>query len=154
MRRILMMSVCLLPLFSGGGRKANVARASFELRQLEAFRSATAERVEEEIRNRLSDAQAAYGRIDLSVAAAEASRKNFELVSDAYARGTVSIIKLLDAQDASLSANGALIDSRHQFLITVMALQRSVGGFDYMLPADERRALANELRAYLKGRQQ
>lgn len=143
-----------LPLFSGGVRKANVARASFELRQLEAFRSATAERVEEEIRNRLSDAQAAYGRIDLSVAAAEASRKNFELVSDAYARGTVSIIKLLDAQDASLSANGALIDSRHQFLITVMALQRSVGGFDYMLPADERRALANELRAYLKGRQQ
>lgn len=143
-----------LPLFAGGLRKANVSRAGFEVRQLEAFRSSTAERVEEEIRNRLSDAQAAYGRIDLSVAATEASRKNFELVSDAYARGTVSIIELLDAQDASLSANGSLIDSRHQFLITVMALQRSVGGFDYLLPADERLALANELRAYLKGRQQ
>jgi len=143
-----------LPLFSGGLKKANVSRASFELRQLEAFRSATAERVEAEIRDRLSDAQAGHVRIELSVAAADASRKNFALVSDAYARGTVSIIDLLDAQDASLTANGTLIDSRHQFLITIMALQRSVGGFDFMLPADERLAFANELRAYLKGGQQ
>jgi outer membrane protein TolC len=143
-----------LPLFSGGLKKANVSRASFELRQLEAFRSATAERVEAEIRDRLSDAQAGHVRIELSIAAADASRKNFALVSDAYARGTVSIIDLLDAQDASLTANGTLIDSRHQFLITIMALQRSVGGFDFMLPADERLAFANELRAYLKGGQQ
>jgi outer membrane protein len=143
-----------LPLFSGGLKKANVSRANFEVRQLEAIRFATAERVEAEVRDRLSDAQAAYFRIDLSVAAADASRKNFALVSDAYARGTVSIIDLLDAQDASITADGTLIDSRHQFLITIMALQRSVGGFDFMLPADERLAFANELRAYLKGSQQ
>ncbi len=143
-----------LPLFSGGLRRANVSRASFEVRQLETLRTATTERVEAEIRDRLSDAQAAYARIDLSVAADDASRKNFALVSDAYARGTVSIIDLLDAQDASLTANGAVIDSRHQFLITIMALQRSIGGFDFRLPADERAALANDLRAYLKeGRQ-
>lgn len=143
-----------LPLFSGGLRKANVSRASFEVRQLETLRSATAERVEAEIRDRLSDAQAAYARIDLSIAADEASSKNFALVSDAYARGTVSIIELLDAQNASLSANGAVIDSHHQFLITIMAMQRSVGGFDFMLPADERVSFINELRAYLKGGQQ
>lgn len=143
-----------LPLFSGGLRKANVSRASFEVRQLETLRSATAERVEAEIRDRLSDAQAAYARIDLSIAADEASSKNFALVSDAYARGTVSIIELLDAQNASLSANGAVIDSHHQFLITIMAMQRSVGGFDFMLPADERVAFINELRTYLKGGQQ
>lgn len=143
-----------LPLFSGGLRRANVSRASFELRQLEALRSSTAERVEAEIRDRLSDAQAAWSRMELSVVAADASSKNFALVSDAYARGTVSIIELLDAQDASLSANGAVIDSRHQFLIIIMALQRSIGGFDFMLPADERESLANDLRAYLKGSQQ
>ena len=143
-----------LPLFSGGLRRANVSRASFELRQLEALRSATAERVEAAIRDRLSDARAAYSRMGLSVIAADASTKNFALVSDAYARGTVSIIELLDAQDASLSANGAVIDSRHQFLIIIMALQRSVGGFDFMLATDEREALANDLRAYLKGSQQ
>jgi outer membrane protein TolC len=110
--------------------------------------------VEADIRDRLSDAQAAHARIDLSVDADEASSKNFALVSDAYARGTVSIIELLDAQEASLSANGAVIDSRHQFLITIMALQRSVGGFDFMLPADERTAFIHELRTHLQGGQQ
>jgi len=140
-----------LPLFVGGLRKANVTRASLEVQQLRAFRYSTAERVEEEIRNRLSEAQAAFGQIDLSEAAAEASRKNFELVSDAYARGTVSIIDLLDAQNASLDAKGAVIDSYHQFMIIIMAMQRAIGGFDFLLPADERLVLANELRAYVKG---
>lgn len=143
-----------LPLFSGGLRKANVSRASFEERQLEALRFATVERVEAVIRDRLSDAQAAYVRIDLSAAAADALRKNFALVSDAYARGTVSIIDLLDAQDASLTADGARIDSQHQFLITIMALQRAIGGFDFMLVGDDRAAFGNELRTYLKGSQQ
>ncbi len=140
-----------LPLFSGGERRAGVSRASLELRQLEALRRSAAEKVEEEIRIQLHLAQAAYGQIELTVIAAEASRKNYELVVDAYARGTVSIIQLLDAQDASLSANAASFDSLYSFLITVMALQRAVGGFDYLLPEHERTALAVSMRDYLKG---
>ena len=139
-----------LPLFSGGKRRANVSRASLEVRQLEALRTSVAEKVEEEIRVQLHLAQAAYGQIDLTAVAAESSRKNYELVADAYARGTVSIIQLLDAQDASLNANAASIDSLYNFLITIMALQRAVGGFDYLLPENERIALANSMRDYLK----
>ena len=139
-----------LPLFSGGSRRANVSRASLEVRQLETLRISIAEKVEEEIRAQLHLAQAAYGQIDLTAVAAESSRKNYELVADAYARGTVSIIQLLDAQDASLTANAASIDSLYNFLITIMALQRAVGGFDYLLPENERIALANSMRDYLK----
>ena len=120
------------------------------MRQLETQRISVAEKVEEEIRIQLHLAQAAYGEIDLSAIAAESSRKNYELVADAYARGTVSIIQLLDAQDASLSANAASIDSLYSFLITIMALQRAVGGFDYLLPEDQRIALADSMRSYLK----
>ena len=140
-----------LPLFSGGERRAKVSRADFEVRQLETLRIATSERVEEEIRAQLHLAQAAYGQIDLSAAAAEASRKNYDLVADAYARGTVSIIQLLDAQEASLTANAASIESLYNFLITIMALQRAVGGYDYLLPEDERIILAQSLREYLAG---
>ena len=139
-----------LPLFTGGERRANVSRASLQMRQLETQRMSVAEKVEEEIRVQLHLAQAAYGQIDLTAIAAESSRKNYELVADAYARGTVSIIQLLDAQDASLSANAASFDSLYSFLITIMALQRAVGGFDYLLPEDERIALANSMRSYLK----
>jgi len=139
-----------LPLFTGGERRANVSRASLQMRQLETQRISVAEKVEEEIRIQLHLAQAAYGEIDLSAIAAESSHKNYELVADAYARGTVSIIQLLDAQDASLSANAASIDSLYSFLITIMALQRAVGGFDYLLPEDQRIALADSMRSYLK----
>jgi outer membrane protein TolC len=140
-----------LPLFSGGLKKANVSRASFELRQLESLRSATAERIEEIVRNQLHAAQAAYQQIDLSASAAEASRKNLELVSDAYARGTVSVIELLDAQDSSLAAAGAAAESLYRFLITVSTLQRAVGSFDYLQSEQEKKAMAAELRMQLTG---
>lgn len=140
-----------LPLFAGGQRKANISRASFELRQLQALRVATAERVEEEVRIQLLAAQAKYVNIDLAREAAEASQKNFDLVSDAYARGTVNVIELLDAQEASINASAAAADSLYDFLITVMALQRAIGAYDFMLPADSRRALAEEFRQQLSG---
>ena len=142
-----------LPLFSGGLKKANVSKASLELRQLESLRASSAERVEEEIRNQLHAAQAAYGQIDLANSAAEASRKNFELVSDAYARGTVTIIELLDAQDTSLAASAAAAESLYSFLITIMSVQRAIGGYDYLLSAEERAELATEYRRTIKGTQ-
>ncbi|MFQ5547451.1 MAG: TolC family protein [Woeseia sp.] len=142
-----------LPLFTGGIRRANLSRANLELMQLEALRSSITERIEEEIRRQMHLAQAAYARIELSAEAAEASGKNFDLVADAYARGAVSVIDLLDAQDASLSANAASSDSLYNFLITIIAVQRAVGEFDFLLPASERQAVANEIRRYLSNGQ-
>lgn len=140
-----------LPLFAGGERRANLSRAQLELHQLETLRTSTAERVEEEIRNQLHAAQAAYAQIDLSVAAADASQKTLELVSDAYARGTVTVIDLLDAQELSLNASAAAADSLYNFFIVIMAVQRAVGGYDYLLSSEDRDALAREFRAAMTG---
>jgi outer membrane protein TolC len=140
-----------LPLFSGGLKKANVSRASFELRQLESLRISTEERVEEQVRIRLHSMRAAYAQIDLAAIAAEASRKNFNLVSDAYARGRVTVIELLDAQDTSLTASAAAAESLYSFLITTMSVQRAVGGYDYLLSPEARDALAARFRRTLMG---
>lgn len=140
-----------LPLFSGGLKKANVSRASYELRQLESLRLSAAERVEESVRNQLHAVQAAYAQIQLTAIAAEASLKNFELVSDAYARGVVNVLELLDAQETSLTATAASAESLYFFLAEIMVLQRAVGGFDYLLPPAERNALAVEFRRTLTG---
>ena len=140
-----------LPLFSGGERRARVSRASYELRQLQALRTSTAERVEEAVRIQLHAAQAKYVNIELAQEAADASKKNFDLVSDAYASGTVNVIQLLDAQEASLNASAAAADSLYDFLITIMALQRAVGAYDYLLPAEQREALAERFRQTLSG---
>ncbi len=138
-----------LPLFSGGLKKANVSRASYELRQLESLRASTEERVEEQIRNRLHAARAAWEQIDFTTVAAEASRKNFSLVSDAYARGTVSVIELLDAQDTSLTASAAAVESLYNSLITIMSVQRAVGAYDFLLAPAVREALAVDFRQTL-----
>jgi len=140
-----------LPLFSGGLKKANVSRASYELRQLESLRISAEERVEEQIRNQLHATQAAYAQITLSAEAAEASEKNFELVSDAYARGTVTVIELLDAQDTSLAAAAASAESLYGFLTTIMSMQRAVGGYDYLLSPEDRDELAANFRRALTG---
>jgi len=138
-----------LPLFSGGLKKANVSRASFELRQLESLRRSTEERVEERVRNQLHATEAAYGQIDLAAAAADASQKNLNLVSDAYARGTVSIIEQLDAQDTNLIASAARDESLYNFLITIVSLQREIGGYDFRLTPEARDAQAARLRKTL-----
>lgn len=71
-------------------------------------------------------------------------------MADAYARGAVTVIELLDAQDASLTADAAAAGSQYRFLTTVMALQRAAGGFDFLLPPDERETLAITIRENLR----
>jgi outer membrane protein TolC len=139
-----------LPLFSGGLRKANLSRANLELMQLEALRSSIAEQIEQEIRSQMHFAQADYARISLTQEATDASLKNFDLVSDAYVRGTVSYIELLDAQEISLEASAASSDSLYNFLITIMAAQRAVGQFEFLLSPSERDTVANEIRRFVK----
>ena len=140
-----------LPIFSGGLKKANVSRASYELRQLESLRASALERAEERIRNQIHSVQAAYAQIGLSAVAAEASLKNYNLMSDAYARGAVNVIELLDAQETSLAASAASAESLYFFLGEIMAMQRAVGGYDFLLSSDERNALAEEFRGALTG---
>jgi outer membrane protein TolC len=95
----------------------------------------------------LHTVQAAYAQINLTGVAAEASLKNYELVSEAYARGAVNVIELLDAQETSLTAAAASAESLYFFLTEIMVMQRAVGGFDYLLPPAEREALAAEFRS-------
>ncbi len=142
-----------LPLFSGGERRARVSRAGYELRQLQALRTSTAERVEEAVRIQLLDAQAKYVNIELAAEAADASKKNFDLVSEAYASGTVNVIELLDAQEASFNATAAATDSLYDFLITIMGLQRAIGAHDFLLPAEQREAQAERFRQTLGPKQ-
>ena len=138
-----------IPLFTSGLRRANLSRANLELMQLAAARSSIAEQIEEQIRREMHFAQADYARIFLTREASEASLKNFDLVSDAYARGTVSYIELLDAQETSFQASAASSDSLYSFLITIMAVQRAVGRFDFLLSPSEKAAVADETRRYV-----
>jgi len=124
-----------LPLFEGGARSARVSGSRLTLNQLLTQRDATRERIAQRIRATLHDIGASYPSIPLSKDAATAAKKNLDLVTEAYSRGAVSILDLLDAQNAALVAEEAATNAVFDFLIDLMNLQRSLGGFDFFLDA-------------------
>lgn len=128
------------PFIEGGGKFATIKRASEELSGLRLERQSTAEKIEERIRLNLDQTGFSYPSIRLSREGSDASEKNYDLVTDQYVRGVVSIVDLLDAQrDAVVSAERA-DTAVYAFLIDLMRVQRATGRFDFFLSAKERDA--------------
>jgi outer membrane protein TolC len=127
-----------LPLFTSGRRMAVKHQDIELLSRLRLDRESTAQTIEQRIRSALHAAGASYAGIRLAEDAAEAAGKNLALVTDAYSRGTVPILDLLDAQNASLSAEEAAANAVYDFLIDFLEVERSVGRF-YLLASPEGR---------------
>ncbi len=128
-----------LPLYTGGARLARRQRAREELAQLQLEREAAAERIAANIRIAMYAAGSTYANIEPAQEAATAATKNFDLVTDAYGRGAVSILDLLDAQREALSANLDAANTVYAYLIELMQMQRSIGQFDFFVSEDGRR---------------
>lgn len=139
-----------LPLFEGGARSAKVAGSRISVRQLQTQRDATRERIEQRIRVALHDIGASYPSIQYSRDAASAAKKNLDLVTDAYSRGSVSILDLLDAQNAALVADESATNAVFDFLIDLMNLQRGACGFDFFLDEQGVDSWLARLRQYIE----
>ncbi len=122
-----------LPLFTSGARSAEVSRASNSLIQTQYQRENILELVEARIRAALQKTKGSFPSIRLSQDAAKAAKENFEMVSDSYASGLISITSLIDAQNAALSADLSAVDALYSFMIDWVEIQRSVGSFDLLL---------------------
>ncbi len=126
------------PLFTSGARRAQKQKAYEELAGLRLQRQAVAERVEQRIRAALHTARSAYTAIRLSREAADAARRNLDVVRDAYSRGTVSILDLLDAQNAALVADLRAATAVYDFIRDLMEVERAAARFDFFLtPQDQ-----------------
>jgi outer membrane protein TolC len=126
------------PLVEGGGKFATIKRTREELSRLQLERQATGERIDQRVRSALHQSSASYPNIRLSRSAAEASRKNLELVTDQYVRGLVSIVDLLDAQNSALSTDQNAENAVYNFLIDWMDVERAAGRFDFLMTQGER----------------
>ena len=62
----------------------------------------------------------------------EASQRNLDLVTDAYSQGTVSIIDLLDAQNAAVRTRQAEATAIYDFLIDMLEVERGLGKFYFL----------------------
>jgi outer membrane protein TolC len=137
-----------LPLFQGGARSAERARASVELERLLAERASLAQRIEQRVRASLHQIGASNAGIALARKSADAAAKNLELVSDAYTRGVVSIIDLLDAQNAAFVSELSAVNANYEFLLDLMEVERAVGCFNFFSASPVRDAYFERLEAY------
>jgi len=128
------------PLFTGGKRRFELAKARHELRASEYNQQAAIDLVESRVRIALHRTTASYPAIELSQIAANAAAENLAMVTDAYGRGAVSVTELIDAQDTALEANLAAADARYGFLIDFVDVLRAMSEFDILLDADSREA--------------
>jgi outer membrane protein TolC/ABC-type uncharacterized transport system substrate-binding protein len=138
------------PLYTGGARSAAQDEALERLEALRTQRLRVAEGLEARMRAALHRTTASWPGIRLSGDAAEAARKNLELVTDAYERGVISAMELLDAQHASLVAEQGSAASVYDFLKDLMGIQRLLGNVDFSATLEGRDAMFRRLRQYFE----
>ena len=101
--------------------------------------------MEQRVRAALETAASSYAAIALTREASDAASRNYELVSDAYARGTASITTLIDAQNAAESSAEASANAVHDFLLDLMRVERAMGDFGALRPAEQQQAFLEQL---------
>lgn len=119
------------PLFTGGAKSAEYIRAKSELKQLKLQKRSVHMKIEERIRSVAESANASFGAIQHARDASAAANKNLDLVTDAYSRGVVSIMELLDAQNASTLAELSAENTVYDFMTDLIGLQRAIGKVDF-----------------------
>ncbi len=116
-------------LFPGGEISVRTRQLKIDISRLKTQRTDLIQSLELTLRNNVLDIVAKSFNITLSRQAAEAGAKNFDLVQNAYEKGQVSIVQLLDAQNAALTAKLAAANAVYEYFISYLNLERSMGRF-------------------------
>ena len=117
------------PIFQGGQRKYEADQTQLNVLQLEDQKANLKNQLELRVRSNLEVAGASYYRVQRSQEAADAARRNFEIVQDSYSQGIVNITTLIDAQNASVQTELSAVNAVYQFLIDFLNVERSVGSY-------------------------
>ncbi len=134
-----------LNIFNGFSTRAAELKASQESEQYKLQRQSTAEKISMRIRTDLQNVKASYFAIGQSQSEREAAHRTLKLITDAYSRGAVSILSVLDAQGSSLRADQVAANALYDFFEEYMQFQRSLGQFDLLMTPADRRAFLNDI---------
>lgn len=139
-----------LPLFTSGLRGAEKSQARHELRAGEADRAVATDGVEARARVYLHRTASSWPAIDLSREAQAAADENLGNVTEAYARGAVSVTDLIDAQETALSAGLSATDAKYGFMVDFVNVLRSMGDFQILLDPASREAWYTQVETWFR----
>lgn len=137
-----------LPIFNGGLKFINRQQAYLELQKLITNRESLRQKIVQQTHYALKNSRYSGAKIRLSKKAAESARKNLEIILDAYKNGAVSIIELLDAQNAMLVTDQVAANAEFDFLIDIMNVERAIGRFDFFISDIDQEAWIDKFEAY------
>jgi outer membrane protein len=139
------------PFFEGGRKAAARSKGNAELEALERQLQLTGELVERETRTAMKRVGSSFARIGLSREAAEVAEKNLELVQEKYAEGVVNVTDLDSAQNQLFVSEQNATASVYEFLLDLVALQRSVARFEDEVEPGEMMVLLEQVEAVVAG---
>ena len=137
------------PITQGGTRYQQLQQTKLSLIQLEDQQANARNQFELAIRSNIETVGASFSRVQLYGGAAAASRKNFEIVQNAYSEGQANVTTLIDAQNNLLQVELASINATYTFILDFLTLERSIGVFFFTLPQEERDAFINRFNQFI-----
>ena len=125
------------PLYQGGNKFSNSTRTTAKLYQVGSLLKNSEFKIKEGILSLLIKLKGRYSDILIYKNAKQIATKNLKLAKNAYKNGQVSIMKVIDGNNALLHAQQTEIDSTYQFLIEFINLERVIGYYDFLLSKRE-----------------
>jgi outer membrane protein len=138
-----------LNLFNGFATRATEERGAFLLEQLRVQRAAAAQKIALRIRVEMEKTKASYFAMQQSKLQQQAARQMLDIVSESYSNGAISILSLLDAQNAVLQADQIAANALSDFFLDYVSLERAVGAVDILMTPEERGDLLQRLHEFM-----
>lgn len=139
-----------LPLITGHKRHAEKEKVRAIIRQIEDERKELAQLIEQRVLDALDQLKSSYAGIRLSKMASESAKQNLTIVRNAYARGVISIVDLIDAQNTSFVADQNRDTAVYDYLINMIELERAMATYPHLKSNEENAAMLHQIDTHLK----
>ena len=134
-----------IPFYQGGQTRALKKRAELELAQLDNQLAILKQNVAQSLRSSMNTLITSLFNLEFSSNAAIAGSKSLSLVTDAYSKGAVPAVDLLDSQNASISANLAQVQASIGFFRASIEMQRAIGIFEFLMSDEQKQIIRDEI---------
>jgi outer membrane protein TolC len=134
-----------IPFYQGGQTRSLSKRAALELAQLENQLATLKQNISQSLRSSMNTLITSLFGLEFSSNAAIAASKSLSLVTDAYSKGAVPVVDLLDAQNASISSNLAEVQASIGFFRASIEMQRAIGIFEFLMSDQQKKIIRQEI---------
>lgn len=117
------------PIFVGASRSYEVSQNRAALERLEKEQRLTHDLIERQTRTAIRRMESSFPSIRFERLAADAARRNFELVQDKYAQGIVNVTDLTQAQTQAFTAEQGAAAAEFRFQLDLVDYQRAISWF-------------------------